>query len=365
VDSLTVQSLMAADFIASSWPKVKNQAMEVLAGWTSEIDELILCGCGDSHHAALGLEMALAWWTGKRVRAMPAMTAARYLVPGLGSSSARSLVIGISASGEVARTREAVEIGVAVGARTLAITGAVDNSLAQTAEASLTLATPPVPPGPGLLSYLASILMGLAVAATLASASHRQELERCIEDTPTILKDWCEEQMEAGKQFAEDTADSIVVYLGSGPGYGSALFAAAKLIEAAGIQTWGQDVEEWTHLEYFCEPADMPTWLLSSGGRSTSREQEVLEAARAIGRRVIVSSWPGGDSWSPQAREALAPLGLWAGPAAYASRRAEMMGEQPFRGFGGGRNFLEGGGVSRIRSSARVSSAEVLTLWQG
>ncbi|MCK4960916.1 MAG: SIS domain-containing protein [Anaerolineales bacterium] len=365
MDSLTVQSMMAVDFIASSWPKVKIQAMEVLEGWTSEIDELILCGCGDSHHAALSLEMALSRWTGKRVRAVPAMTAARYLVPGLGSSSTRSLVIGISASGEVARTCEAVELGVAVGARTLAITGDKANSLAQTAESSLTLTPPPVPFGPGLLSYLASMIMGLAVAAALAPASHRQELESYIEDIPTVLDDWREEQIEMGKQFAEDTIDSVVVYLGSGSAYGSALFAAAKLIEASGAQAWGQDVEEWAHLEYFCEPADMPTWLLSSGGRSTSREQEVLKAARTIGRRIVISSWHGGDDWSPYGREALAPLGLWAGPVAYASHRAEIIGEQPFRSFGGGRNCQEGGGISRIRSSARVSPVEILPLWQG
>ena len=338
--------------------------MEVLEGWTSEVDELIVCGCGDSHHAALGLEMALRRWTGKRVRAVPSMTAARYLVPDLGSSSSRSLLIGISVSGEVARTCEAVELARAVGAHTLAITGDEASSLAQTAESSLTLTPPPVPFGPGLLSYLASMIMGLAVAATLAPTSRRQELDYYIEDTPTVLDDWCEKQMERGKQFAEDTIDTVVVYLGSGPAYGSALFAAAKLIEATGAQAWGQDVEEWAHLEYFCEPADMTTWLLSSGGRSTSREQEVLEAARTIGRRIVVSSWHGGDDWSPDGREALAPLGLWAGPVAYASHRAEIIGEHPFRGFSGGRSHQEGGGISRIRSSTRVSPVDILPLWQ-
>ena len=338
--------------------------MEVLEGWTSEIDELILCGCGDSHHAALGLEMALARWTGKRVRAVPSMTAARYLLPGLGSSANRSLLIGISASGEVARTCEAIELGKAVGTRTLAITGDKANSLARTAEACLTLTIPPVPFGPGLLSYLASIIMGLAVAVALAPVSRRRELENYIEDVPTVLDDWREEQIAMGKQFAENTIDRVVVYLGSGPVYASALFAAAKLIEAAGTQAWGQDVEEWAHLEYFCEPADMPIWLLSSGGRSASREQEVLEAARTIGRRIVVSSWQGGDDWSPDGREALAPLGLWAGPVAYASHRAEIIGEHPFRGFSGGRSHQEGGGISRIRSSTRVSPVDILPLWQ-
>lgn len=106
-------------------------------------------------------------------------------------------------------------------------------------------------------------------------------------------------------------------------------------------------------MEYFCEPADMPTWVLSADGRSRSREEEMLRAARQIGRRVMVSRWPGGAGWDDGQRELFAPLGLWLGPVAFAIRVAHERHEQPFRGFAGGRNQSEGGGASRIRSSQR------------
>lgn len=360
MDSLTAQSVMAADFLAQGWSQIRDRAKELPAAWNADIELVILCGSGDSHHAAQCLEMAFMKWTNKRIWAAPAMKAARYLIPELGSVSSKTLVVGFSVSGEVARTREAIELAFAAGAYTLALTGGSDNSLAQTAHANLSLPSPSIPHGPGLLSYLASLLMGYAVASSFVSETIRQEIDGYIKEVPFVLEDWCEGQMKLGRQFAEDTTDGSVVFLGSGPAYGSALFSAAKLIEAVGIHAWGQDVEEWTHLEYFCEPASMPTWLLSTGGRSTSREEEMKEAAKILGRRIAISNWEGSKKWSPHVREILAPLGLWAGPVAYASYRADLVGEQPFRGFGGGRNRHEGGGASRIRSSERLSLRDLI-----
>jgi glucosamine--fructose-6-phosphate aminotransferase (isomerizing) len=363
VDSLTLQSEIAADFLEAEWEPIKKRAREIISSCSSEIEEVILCGCGDSHHAARNLEMALTIWSGRQVRSAPAMEASRYLIPALNPAARKTLVIGISASGEVARTIEAIELGAAMGALTLALTGSEDSTLARTTQMTLSLPTPSIPQGPGLLSYLASLLMGYAVVDAIIPAPRREELKRAMEDLPELLRNWRIGQIEMGEEVANNYSEGAVVFLGSGPSYGSALFSAAKLIEAAGVQAWGQDVEEWAHLEYFCEPSSMPTWLLSSEGRSERRESEVAAAARAIGRQFYMSAWKGGMDWSSHARESLAPLGLWVGPVAFASRMAVLHNEQPFRGFAGGRSRSEGGGVSRIRSSQRVSSKEAMDHW--
>lgn len=357
-DSLTVQSEMAADFLETEWVPILEQAREVISSLASEIDEVILCGCGDSHHAARNLEMAMTAWTGRRVRSAPAMEASRYLMPVISPAADKTLVIGISASGEVARTLEAIELAAAMGALTLAITGSAESTLARTARMSLSLSTPAMPVGPGLLNYLASLLMGFSVAIALTPAPRQKELVCGLEEIPEVLRNWHAGQLELGEEVAQSYSEGAVVFLGTGPAYGSALFSAAKLIEATGVQAWGQDVEEWAHLEYFCEPSSMPTWLLSSRGRSSGRESEVEAAARAIGRQFYLSTWEGSKDWSPPTREALAPLGLWVGPVAFASRLALLMDEVPFRGFGGGRSHVEGGGASKIRSSKRISPDE-------
>ncbi|MGD8814417.1 MAG: SIS domain-containing protein [Anaerolineales bacterium] len=363
MDSLLIQSEHAIEFIITTWPEVRDQARQTLKSMYGDIDNIILCGCGDSHHAALGLEMAFAIWTRRSVRAASAMMASRYLVPRLNLNPSRTLLIGISASGEVARTLEAVELGVSAGVQTLALTGVADSALAQAALRRLWCPIPTIPIGPGLLSFLSSLLMGYAVIDVLTSDQDGEELEGCMKALPARLESWTQDQTKMGRTFAEEIEVSgQVVFLGCGPAFGMAQFAAAKLVEAAGVPAWGQDGEEWTHIEYFAEPSGTPTWLLSAGGRSSTRESEIIAAAQAIGRGIKVSRWEGDPQWSPRAREALSPLALWSGPVAFASRVAARLGEVPFRGFRGGRSAEEGGGPSRIRSSARFRDLNELDL---
>jgi glucosamine--fructose-6-phosphate aminotransferase (isomerizing) len=264
------------------------------------------------------------------------------------------LIIGISNSGEVARTIEALEIWSDAGARTLAFTSIAESTLARIADQSLVLPPPSIPHGPGLLSYIGSLLLGFAtlVHSILDVSQHR--IIDLIDQTPELLREWLPNEVVRSKQFAGTVSEGIAVFLGSGAAHGSARFGAAKVIEAVGERCWAQDVEEWAHLEYFCEPAAMSTILLSAQGRSSSRELEVIEAMNVLGRTVLLSNWMGGKGWSSLEREALSPLALWAAPCAYASQRAETHSAKPFRDFGGGRDRQEGGGASRIRSSKRV-----------
>ncbi len=345
---------MAGDYLSSHWQLARKSA-QTLSIPLSRISQILIGGCGDSHHAALGLGFAFGVFTGLKVSAMEAMNLARYAPSMSGEDHSSTLVIGISNSGEVARTVEALEIWQAEGAQTLAFTSNMHSTLARVAHHPLVLPPADIPHGPGLLSYLGSLLLGYAflVESSLSNASAR--IVDLIDQMPTLLHRWVPAQVVQGNQFADEVPDGGAVFLGSGTAKGSAYFGAAKVIEAAGERCWAQDVEEWAHLEYFCEPAQMPTILLGTeGGRSASREAEVQEAMDAIGRKSLASVWTGGPDWTALEREALSPLALWAVSCAYASRRADLLGENPFRGFGGGRDRIEGGGVSRIRSSQRL-----------
>lgn len=355
--SLDQQAELAPGFLAQAWPHAREQA-EAIELLGDSIHSILICGCGDSHHAAVSLEAALAAATGRQVRAAASMEAGRYLLPRHMNGSRGLLLIAISASGEVARTLEALELARQAGAQTLALTTQDSSSLALAAHHKLALPIPAIPEGPGLLSYLASLMLGYALAEAWAAPGPALGIGGAIQTVSDHMESWIAAET-AGARSLADVADSSAptVFLGSGPALGSAMFAAAKLIEAAGATARGQDVEEWAHLEYFCEPANQTWWLLSSAGRSTDREQELMGAAESIGRRVHISRWmePVADAWL---REMLAPLALWAGPAAFADRLMRNIGEHPFRGFGGGRSREEGGGPSRIRSSRRWADLE-------
>jgi glucosamine--fructose-6-phosphate aminotransferase (isomerizing) len=75
--------------------------------------------------------------------------------------------------------------------------------------------------------------------------------------------------------------------VGSGPSYGTALFSAAKMIEAAGVFALGEDLEEWWHVPRFAYPIDMPVFVIAPPGRSYWRAGDLAATARALGRRVI------------------------------------------------------------------------------
>jgi glucosamine--fructose-6-phosphate aminotransferase (isomerizing) len=357
--SLQAQVERAPAFIEEGWPEVRDQVSQAVHPWVNTFDEVFICGCGDSHHAALNLEMVLSLWIGKWVRALRASQVVFDLPLHLVRRGSRSLVIGISASGEVARTREALSHARARGARTLALTGNPRSSLAEVAEGTISLSTPEVPFGPGLLNYLASLLMGYSLAWIWSDDARAAILNRGMRVLPDLLRAWSAEEFDDAARYAEQGPNRPCVFLGAGPLFGSALFAAAKQIEAAGVHAWGQDVEEWAHIEYFCEPADMPTWLLHAEGITSKRVREVIAAAEAIGRRVKVSTWLADPAWPGAMREAISPMVLWVGPVVCASRREQLLNETPFRAFGGGRSREEGGGASRVRSSEMQDPKEI------
>lgn len=325
------------------------------------IEEIHIAGCGDSYYASLGLELAFNNWTKFVARAGTALQVGRYRLPQLAKAHTHALVVAVSASGEVSRTLEVLELANSAGLSTLGITTNRASSMAELADSHISLPIPEHPLGPGLLSYLGSLIMGYALCSAFAQGTDGDYLSREMEAVPTELERWIATEESKGADLAEKNASrDSTVFIGAGAELSSAMFSAAKVVESCGVSAWGQDLEEWAHVEYFLEPASMPTWLLSAKGRSYGRELEIEAAAEAIGRRFSVSRWGGWDGLDQRAQEAISPLFLWVGPCAYAARLSTILEEEPFRGFGGGRSREGGGGPSRIRTSERINSLDLL-----
>jgi hypothetical protein len=78
-----------------------------------------------------------------------------------------------------------------------------------------------------------------------------------------------------------------MIFLGSGPSCGTAIFSAAKVVEAASVFSVGQDLEEWWHVEKFALPANIPTFLIAPPGRSYWRAVDLAVTAKQLERRLI------------------------------------------------------------------------------
>lgn len=364
-----------------SLPELIRQAVPVYAenirkslssAFCKSIQRIYLTGCGDSHHAALGTELAFEHLAGITTEAMTSLQFARYTADSLHQPE-NCLVIGTSVSGEVSRSIEALLLARKTGATTLALTAAPSSRIARSADLVVDTTQPPFsdPTGmviPGMRSYVANQIGLLLTAIHFGEqTAHLTAVEAdSLRQEVLALGDAAEETIDqnlvAVRELAERWVDaSEYVICGGGPNFASALFSSAKILEATGDSALGQDLEEWAHLQYFAKNTATPTFILSAGDRDRSRAAEVIVAAHAIGRRVAVVAPPSAHLPVPEiavllplaesVREMFTPV-ISAIPASlYAAYRAEMIAEPYFRDFAGGRAQEGGGGISRIRTS--------------
>lgn len=259
------------------------------------VKKVYLTGDGDSYHASCAAEMAFQVIA--NVACEP-LSAQRFLDYGAAwmrpAAPPQTLVIATSASGGTERVVQAIERAKEHGALTVALTGTPNSAVTQVADRSVVVELPHKERSPGIRTYQASLVGMLLVAMQLGERQGRyaqEETERLRQELIALadVVDATTNAIQAGcREVAELIAASpIVVMLGSGPSYGTALYGAAKLVEAAGVFTMGQDLEEWWHVERFAYPVDMPVFVIAPPGRSHWRAQSVAATARGLGRRVI------------------------------------------------------------------------------
>ena len=325
---------------------------------SARIARLFTTGCGDSYFAALASELAFEMLAGVPTEAQNAMTFSRYgseFIPATGSA-----VIGVSVSGGVTRTIEGVLRARARGARTIAITSSEATPIAKAAQHVLTTKAPDVPNDagvqvPGARSYFASLIMlyssaiQIGAARGAMSASEADVWRQTLAATAAAAARTIELADAPARALAQETLGYTgeLVFCGAGPNFGTALFCAAKMLEATGDAALGQDVEEWAHLQYFAKINATPTFLISAGERDASRAAEIRTAMQAVGRRVV-------ELPTAACPEVFAPLVACIPPMLFGAQRAELLGEPYFRAFAGGRSIENGGGISRIRTSKLV-----------
>ena len=339
---------------------------------------IYLVGCGDSHHAPVGAELAFHQLTGVPTQALSSLPFSRYVAGFLPDTGPKTnLVICVSVSGMVSRTIEAMDLARQAGAVTVALTGYPEGPLGQAAETVFETAVPPLPDElrgmvvPGVRSYLASqiaLLMAalrigevngkLTTAAADAERRYVAELADVIEETIQV----CEPVINDLVKRWRDAP--LFEFAGSGPLYGVAMFSAAKVLEASGDSALAQETEEWSHLQFFVENADIPLVLLSANQFDADRAAEVARAAQSIGRPIVLVSTEDATEIR-QYVDTLLPIPRHI-PERYASvvysipgeliaaARAGSLGVPYFCNFEGGRLPDWADRASRIRSSHMI-----------
>jgi len=286
---------LAGDLRALTHPFAQQVRTVLTPSEWRAVNKVYLTGDGDSYHASCAAEMAFAAIAD--IACAP-MSAQRFLDYGTAwmrqSAPHQTLVIATSASGGTKRVVQAIERAKEHGALTIALTGTPDSAVTQVADRTIVVELPQKQRSPGIRTYQASLMGMLLVAIQLGEmlSTYHQEEANGLRQELALLADIVDATTDAIKGQCREVADMIadtptMVMVGSGPSYGTALFSAAKVVEAAGIFATGQDLEEWWHVERFAYPIDMPMFVIAPPGRSYWRAGDLAATARALGRRVI------------------------------------------------------------------------------
>ena len=259
----------------------------------------LLTGSGDSHIAARAAQFAWQELGGIPTFADDAMTAARYRLNGIADGQRfRPIVVAVSNSGEVARVVEAAQRARADGAFVLAVSAGADNRLGACADRVLPVSAPPFAPAPGVRSYAMSLLGLFHLAIRIGTVRGRYTMDEAAALSRQIagLADAIEATLEKVAAAAARIAEKLyeqpaAEFLGSGPGRASAAYGAAKLLEAAGIGCYDQDIEEFVHLQYFAAQTTVPSVLVApTNAAARSRADEVAKLLSNLGRPVVTLS---------------------------------------------------------------------------
>lgn len=290
-----IRSMMLED-ILNQGERVAEQMPQIEAQLTGGLERfdpgrlgaLYLVGCGDSYYAGQAVRHICEEWTGLRVEPAESLEFSRYMVPRL---QAPGLVVAVSVSGQVGRTLECLELAGARGLGTAGITGTPGSRIFSVGDLAVDMGIRVREPGPvpQTVYYLANQVSLLLLALHLGRArgvltdaevrAHRNDILQVLAQVRATAESNRERVMD---WVVRRNAPRPLVIVGGGPNWATALFATAKLIEAALTVSVPQELEEWAHEQYFVTGPDLPTVLIGARGAAEDRVAATARAIRSI-----------------------------------------------------------------------------------
>ncbi len=221
----------------------------VTAEIAKDVDKVFVVACGTSYHAGMMAKYALERWAKLPVE-VDLSSEFRYRDPVLNS---RSLVIGISQSGETADTLGAIRYALGQGARVAAVTNVVGSSLAREAHMVLQTRAGPeigVAASKTFITQMALLqLLGLHMAIergvmSPAEAAGPVNALRSLPDRLDEVLGLSDQMLELAQEW-RDVRDFF--FLGRSVDYPAALEGALKLKELSYVRAEGYAAGEMKH----------------------------------------------------------------------------------------------------------------------
>ncbi len=221
-----------------------SEGIELDIGFAAGISDIVFVACGTSYHAALVGKYIIEELADIPVRVEYASEFNYHNPP-----FTRSLVIGITQSGETADTLEALRKAKKLGARTLAITNVLGSSVTRLVDTTLYTRAGPEICVAATKTFIAQLAVLYVIALRLSNLPLTEvnellsELRILPEKVQEILD--TEEKIRA---IAESLAEyENMLYIGRGLGFPIALEGALKMKEISYIHAEGYPAGELKH----------------------------------------------------------------------------------------------------------------------
>jgi glucosamine--fructose-6-phosphate aminotransferase (isomerizing) len=274
------------------YPKPDKHGLDL-----KEIQSVYAIGDGDSLYAARAVTYGFKKITGINYIPLPALDFLHYVLPCLGMKRTSGiLLIGISASGGspvvVKAIQECRKLYPEI--KTLGVCGKDGSPLSTEPEYLESVQLQELGRTPGIRTYSASLAGLFSVACSIGEAKSRKtditrsSIAGFLKESGPGLEKTIDHVNKIGPELAKLADGPFISWAGTGPDQATASFSGAKIVEASGVYSVGQDLEEWNHVESFAYPLDTALIVLANPGPAFKRAATLINGAKALGHRLIV-----------------------------------------------------------------------------
>lgn len=240
--------------------------------------QIVILGCGDSWFVGMAARYAFEAATGIPARGEEAHDFAHH---GGAALDARTLAIGLSASGTTDVVRAALAKARARGAFTIGVSNVAGSALGADADAALVVHA--TRRGWPTQSSTAAMALLASLAATLGDA---RQLAQDLSALPPSIDALLLALDEEARRVAATIADAdLMLFTGAGPHFATAAFGAAKIRELGPIHAFASPLEEMHH--YRAQKAGDVVVMVTPDAASRERALDTALVGEAAGSRIV------------------------------------------------------------------------------
>ena len=246
----------------------------------TEPARILFTGSGDSYFASYALQFAARNHTGKQVYALFSNDAANYWI-----YKEDDLLIPISITGESKQTLKAAQKAAEAGAHVLSLTANPESSLAKASQTTIRI---PYVSKSRRTPHAADYMATLTAICTIIELFSKKKLSIIDSFEGLIAESLVDIKNQDAVSRLSEKAYGTFYFLGSGPNYGTAQYAAAKFWEARGLRSLAIELEEVAHGPYLMVKPDDLVCIIAVSGENEDRALSDINAFNALGANVCV-----------------------------------------------------------------------------